>query len=173
MKNFEKLSIVVPCYNEEETIMLFFEEVEKYKKKIGLKLEYIFVNDGSKDNTLNVLKKLYSENKDFVKYISFSRNFGKESAMLAGLKESTGDLITIMDVDLQDPPEIIPEMIKKMKKENLDCVGSRRTTRKGEPPIRSFFARKFYQIINKISDTEKEDGVRDFRLMERKMVDAI
>ena len=159
MKNFEKLSIVVPCYNEEETIMLFFEEVEKYKKKIGLKLEYIFVNDGSKDNTLNVLKKLYSENKDSVKYISFSRNFGKESAMLAGLKESTGDLITIMDVDLQDPPEIIPEMIKKMKKENLDCVGSRRTTRKGEPPIRSFFARKFYQIINKISDTEMVDAI--------------
>ena len=173
MKNFEKLSIVVPCYNEEETIMLFFEEVEKYKKKIGLKLEYIFVNDGSKDNTLNVLKKLYSENKDSVKYISFSRNFGKESAMLAGLKESTGDLITIMDVDLQDPPEIIPEMIKKMKKENLDWVGSRRTTRKGEPPIRSFFARKFYKIINKISDTEMVDGVRDFRLMKRKMVDAI
>ena len=159
MKNFEKLSIVVPCYNEEETIMLFFEEVEKYKKKIGLKLEYIFVNDGSKDNTLNVLKKLYSENKDSVKYISFSRNFGKESAMLAGLKESTGDLITIMDVDLQDPPEIIPEMIKKMKKENLDCVGSRRTTRKGEPPIRSFFARKFYKIINKISDTEMVDAI--------------
>ncbi len=173
MKKFEKLSIVVPCYNEEETIMLFFEEVEKYKKKIGLKLEYIFINDGSKDNTLNVLKKLYSENKESVKYISFSRNFGKESAMLAGLKESTGDLITIMDVDLQDPPEIIPEMIKKMKKENLDCVGSRRTTRKGEPPIRSFFARKFYQIINKISDTEMVDGVRDFRLMKRKMVDAI
>ena len=109
-----------------------------------MKLEYIFVNDGSKDNTLNVLKKLYSKNKDSVKYISFSRNFGKESAMLAGLKESTGDLITIMDVDLQDPPEIIPEMIKKMKKEDLDCVGSRRTTRKGEPPIRSFFARKLY-----------------------------
>ena len=113
MKKFEKLSIVVPCYNEEETIMLFFEEVEKYKKKIGLKLEYIFVNDGSKDNTLNVLKKLYNENKESVKYISFSRNFGKESAMLAGLKESTGDLITIMDVDLQDPPEIIPEIDRK------------------------------------------------------------
>ena len=129
MKNFEKLSIVVPCYNEEETIMLFFEEVEKYKKKIGLKLEYIFVNDGSKDNTLNVLKKLYSENKDSVKYISFSRNFGKESAMLAGLKESTGDLITIMDVDLQDPPEIIPEMVKKMKEENISV---RELARKAE-----------------------------------------
>ena len=114
MNTFKKLSIVVPCYNEEETITIFYNEMEKNKKKIGLELEYIFVDDGSKDNTLNILKKLYNKNKGNIKYISFSRNFGKESAMLAGLKKFTGDLVTIMDVDLQDPPEIIPEMIKKL-----------------------------------------------------------
>ena len=173
MNTFKKLSIIVPCYNEEETINIFHKEMEKNKKKIGLELEYIFVDDGSKDNTLNILKKLYNKNKENIKYISFSRNFGKESAMLAGLKKSTGDLVTIMDVDLQDPPEIIPEMVKKMKEENLDWVGSKRVTRTGEPPIRSFFAKTFYQIINKISDTEMVDGVRDFRLMKRKVVDAI
>ena len=173
MNKFKKLSVVVPCYNEEETINIFHKEMEKNKKKIGLELEYIFVDDGSKDNTLNILKKLYNKNKGNIKYISFSRNFGKEAAMLAGLKKSTGDLVTIMDVDLQDPPEIIPEMVKKMKEENLDWVGSKRVTRTGEPPIRSFFDKKFYQIINKISDTEMVDGVRDFRLMKRKVVDAI
>ena len=173
MNTFKKISIIVPCYNEEETINIFHKEMEKNKKKIGLELEYIFVDDGSKDNTLNILKKLYKKNKGNIKYISFSRNFGKESAMLAGLKKSTGDLVTIMDVDLQDPPEIIPEMIKKLKEENLDWVGSKRVTRTGEPPIRSFFAKTFYQIINKISDTEMVDGVRDFRLMKRKVVDAI
>lgn len=173
MNTFKKLSIIVPCYNEEETINIFHKEMEKNKKKIGLELEYIFVDDGSKDNTLNILKKLYNKNKGNIKYISFSRNFGKEAAMLAGLKKSTGDLVTIMDVDLQDPPEIIPEMVKKMKEENLDWVGSKRVTRTGEPPIRSFFAKTFYQIINKISDTEMVDGVRDFRLMKRKVVDAI
>ena len=117
MNTFKKLSIIVPCYNEEETINIFHKEMEKNKKKIGLELEYIFVDDGSKDNTLNILKKLYNKNKGNIKYISFSRNFGKEAAMLAGLKKSTGDLVTIMDVDLQDPPEIIPEMVKKMKEE--------------------------------------------------------
>ena len=166
------ISIIVPCFNEQEVIPIFFNELEKTRKKLNTDFEYIFIDDGSTDGTLDVIRSL-SKEKNYVRFISFSRNFGKESAMLAGLKESTGDLITIMDVDLQDPPEIIPEMIKKMKKENLDCVGSRRTTRKGEPPIRSFFARKFYQIINKISDTEMVDGVRDFRLMKRKMVDAI
>lgn len=172
MKKFKKLSVVVPCYNEEQTIMIFFKEMEKYKKKIGVELEYIFIDDGSKDNTLKILQELHEKNKS-VKYISFSRNFGKEAAMLAGLRKTTGDLITIMDVDLQDPPEIIPEMIKKMQEDNLDWVGSKRVTRTGEPPIRSFFARKFYQLMNKISDTEMVDGVRDFRLMKRKVVDAI
>ena len=157
MNKFKKLSVVVPCYNEEQTIMIFFKEMEKYKKKIGVELEYIFIDDGSKDNTLKILKELHEKNKS-VKYISFSRNFGKEAAMLAGLKKTTGDLITIMDVDLQDPPEIIPEMIKKMQEDNLDWVGSKRVTRTGEPPIRSFFARKFYQLMNKISDTEMVDG---------------
>ena len=172
MNKLKKLSVVVPCYNEEQTIMIFFKEMEKYKKKIGVELEYIFIDDGSKDNTLKILQELHEKNKS-VKYISFSRNFGKEAAMLAGLRKATGDLITIMDVDLQDPPEIIPEMIKKMQEDNLDWVGSKRVTRTGEPPIRSFFARKFYQLMNKISDTEMVDGVRDFRLMKRKVVDAI
>ena len=134
MNKFKKLSVVVPCYNEEQTIMIFFKEMEKNKKKIGVELEYIFIDDGSKDNTLKILKELHEENKS-VKYISFSRNFGKEAAMLAGLRKTTGDLITIMDVDLQDPPEIIPEMIKKIQEDNLDWVGSksnknRRTTNK-------------------------------------------
>lgn len=172
MREFKKLSIVVPCYNEEETIKIFYNEVEKYKKEIGLELEYIFINDGSKDKTLEVLREISKENNN-IKYLSFSRNFGKESAMYAGLKYSTGDLITIMDADLQDPPEMLPVMLKKLNENDLECVGTRRETRKGEPPIRSFFARMFYKLINKISDTEVVDGARDFRLMTRKMVNVI
>lgn len=172
MREFKKLSIVVPCYNEEETIKIFYNEVEKYKKEIGLELEYIFINDGSKDKTLEVLREISKENNN-IKYLSFSRNFGKESAMYAGLKYSSGDLITIMDADLQDPPEMLPVMLKKLNENDLECVGTRRETRKGEPPIRSFFARMFYKLINKISDTEVIDGARDFRLMTRKMVNVI
>lgn len=172
MRKFKTLSIVVPCYNEEETIKIFYNEVEKYKKEIGLELEYIFINDGSKDKTLEVLREISKENNN-IKYLSFSRNFGKESAMYAGLKYSTGDLITIMDADLQDPPEMLPVMLKKLNENDLECVGTRRETRKGEPPIRSFFARMFYKLINKISDTEVIDGARDFRLMTRKMVNVI
>lgn len=167
------LSIVVPCYNEEESIPLFFEEVEKVSTNINESIEYIFVNDGSKDKTLSVLRKLHRENPAKVRYLSFSRNFGKEAGLYAGLKESKGRLVTVMDVDLQDPPELLPQMIQMIEDEQLDCVGTRRADREGEPVVRSFFARMFYKLVNKIGDTEMVDGARDFRLMTRQMVDAI
>ena len=151
---------------------LFFTEMENMKKTITHDLEYIFINDGSKDLTLQVLRDLAIKH-NFVRYISFSRNFGKEAALYAGLQAATGDLITVMDVDLQDPPELLPKMIEMIETSDVDCVGTRRADRKGEPPIRSFFAKKFYQLINKISDTEMVDGARDYRLMTRQMVDAI
>ena len=167
----EKLSIVVPCYNEEESIPYFYEEIKKVKKELKIELELIFVNDGSKDDTLKTIKDLTKDKE--VKYISFSRNFGKEAAMWAGLNNSTGDYVTIMDSDLQDPPALLPEMLRLIKEENYDIVGTRRVTRKGEPPIRSFFARCFYKIINKMSKVEMVDGARDFRLMTRQVVDSI
>ena len=166
------LSIIIPCFKEEEAIPLFFTEMENMKKTITHDLEYIFINDGSKDLTLQVLRDLAIKH-NFVRYISFSRNFGKEAALYAGLQAATGDLITVMDVDLQDPPELLPKMIEMIETSDVDCVGTRRADRKGEPPIRSFFAKKFYQLINKISDTEMVDGARDYRLMTRQMVDAI
>lgn len=167
----EKISIIVPSYNEEESIVFFYKEVKKVFKKIKIDLELIFVNDGSKDNTLDVIKSL-SDDK-CVKFISFSRNFGKEAAMLAGLDYCTGDFVTVMDCDLQDPPSLLPEMIRLIKEEGYDIIGSRRVTRKGEPPIRSFFARMFYKIINRMSKVEMVDGARDFRLMTRQVVDSI
>ncbi|WP_315305971.1 glycosyltransferase family 2 protein [Enterococcus devriesei] len=166
------LSIIVPCFNEEEAIPLFFVEMEKIKKQVLQDFEYIFVNDGSKDRTLEVLRQLAREH-DFVRYISFSRNFGKEAALYAGLQASKGELVTVMDVDLQDPPELLPRMIEMIETSDIDCVGTRRADRTGEPPIRSFFAKKFYQLINRISDTEMVDGARDYRLMTRQMVDAV
>ncbi|MDT2827524.1 glycosyltransferase family 2 protein [Enterococcus viikkiensis] len=166
------LSIIVPCFNEEEAIPLFFVEMEKIKKQVLQDFEYIFVNDGSKDRTLEVLRQLAREH-DFVRYISFSRNFGKEAALYAGLQASKGALVTVMDVDLQDPPELLPRMIEMIETSDIDCVGTRRADRTGEPPIRSFFAKKFYQLINRISDTEMVDGARDYRLMTRQMVDAV
>lgn len=167
----EKLSVIIPCYNEEETIKIYISEMQEIEKKIPLLFEYIFVNDGSKDDTLGVLKYVANEYRN-IKYISFSRNFGKEAALLAGLKISTGDYVTVMDVDLQDPPELLPEMYQKMQ-EGYDIVGTRRSNRIGEPIIRSFFAKKFYKLINSISDTEMIDGARDFRLMTRQVVDSI
>lgn len=165
-----KVSIVVPCYNEEKTVPLFFNEVEKFK---GIhEFEYLFIDDGSRDNTLQAIKALANDH-EYVRFISFSRNFGKEAALYAGLQASTGDLVSVMDVDLQDPPDLLPEMIETIMQSDIDCVGTRRSTRDGEPPIRSFFAKKFYQLINKISDTEMVDGARDFRLMTRQMVEAI
>ena len=170
------ISVVVPCFNEEESIRLFYDEfvIRTVSLRQKNKFELIFVDDGSKDSTLKVIKELInSVNEDNIKYISFSRNFGKEAAIYAGLKESTGDFISIMDVDLQDPPELLVEMYERMINNGLDCVATRRETRKGEPVIRSFFARLFYKLINKFSETEIVDGARDFRLMTRQMVDAV
>ncbi|KSU06243.1 MAG: glycosyltransferase family 2 protein [Lactococcus lactis] len=166
-----KLSIVVPVYNEEESIEIFIKEVEEKTKSLPLEKIFYFVNDGSTDKTLKIIKKL-AEKRDDIQYISFSRNFGKEAALLAGLEVAVGDFVTIMDVDLQDPPEILPEMFEKLQ-EGYDVVGTRRTSRTGEPPIRSFFAKLFYKIINKISKTQIVDGARDYRLMTRQVVDSI
>ena len=170
----KKISIIIPCYNEEQSIPFFYEEINKISNKIKKEFEFIFVNDGSKDNTISIIKE-YSKKDKRVKYINFSRNFGKEAAMYAGLEYSTGDYIAIMDADLQDPPSLLPEMISILEDKNndYDCVGTRRVTRKGEPPIRSFFARMFYKIINKISKIEMVDGARDYRLMTRQMVNSI
>ena len=169
----EKISVVVPCYNEEKAIPIFYKEMNKVMVKMKkLDFELIFVDDGSSDSTLEVCKNLAKEDKR-VRYISFSRNFGKEAGIYAGLNKSTGDYVTLMDVDLQDPPELLPKMYNLIKEEGYDSVGTRRVTRKGEPPIRSFFARCFYKLINKMSKTEMVDGARDYRLMTRKMVNSI
>ena len=170
----EKISIIVPCYNEQESIKLFFEEAERVKNQDFQyeEFEYIFVDDGSKDNTLQKIKELANAHEN-VRYISFSRNFGKESAMLAGLDEATGDYITLMDADLQDPPSLLKKMFDMIKQEGYDCIATRRINRKGEPPIRSFFAKCFYKLINHISDVEMVDGARDFRLMTKQMAENI
>ena len=170
----DKISVIVSCYNEEESLPLFYKEMERVRQKDfeGIDFEYIFVNDGSKDKTLEEIKKLREQDKK-VRYISFSRNFGKEAAMLAGLDASTGDYVTLMDADLQDPPALLRKMYDIIKNDGYDCVGTRRVTRKGEPPIRSFFARIFYKLINKMSKVEMVDGARDYRLMTRQMVDSI
>ncbi|AGU76324.1 glycosyltransferase family 2 protein [Streptococcus intermedius] len=167
------ISIIIPCFNEEASLPLFYAEMEKIKQQIKEGFEYIFVNDGSKDRTLQVLRDLNQTDRN-VHYLSFSRNFGKEAALYAGLQHATGDYVTVMDADLQDPPALLIQM-KNMLDENaeLDCVGTRRTTREGEPLIRSFFAKMFYKLINKISQVEMVDGARDFRLMRRQMVDAV
>ena len=167
------LSIIVPCYNEEQALPFFYQEIDKVSKELKeLNFELIFVNDGSKDKTLEVLKEYHKKDKR-VRYISFSRNFGKESAMYAGLEHSKGDYVTIMDADLQDPPSLLKEMYRLVSEEGYDCVGTRRVTRKGEPPIRSFCARLFYKLINRLSKVEMVDGARDYRFMSRKMVNAI
>ena len=168
----EVISIIIPCYNEEDSIPLIYNELKKVSNNMKYDFEFIFVNDGSIDNSLSVLKKLSAKDKQ-VKYIHFSRNFGKEAAMYAGLSKSKGDYITIMDADLQDPPSLLPEMLRLIKEEGYDSVGTRRVSRKGEPKIRSFFARKFYKIINKLSKIEMVDGARDYRLMTRQMVNSI
>ncbi len=170
----KKLTVVVPCYNEEKALPFFIEEMSVQSKNIQYEIEYLFVNDGSKDKTFNVLldlKQKYDHMK--IHIINFSRNFGKEAGMLAGLKNSTGDLVVIMDADMQDPPFLLPKMIDLVENNDVDSVATYRVTRKGEPPIRSFFARKFYSIINRISEIDIVDGSRDYRLMTRRMVDAI
>ena len=168
----KKLSVVIPCYNEEEAVPLFYEAFLKETKGMPAEFEFVFVDDGSRDGTLRQFEQLH-ERDERVHYISFSRNFGKESAMFAGMEAATGDYVAIMDVDLQDPPALLPEMLEAIENDGYDCVASRRVTRKGEPPIRSFFARAFYKLINSISKTEIVDGARDFRLMTRQMVNAI
>lgn len=168
----DKISLVVPCYNEEATIEIFYHEVLKYEKEIAAELEFCFVDDGSSDRTLEILRNL-SDQDSRVHYVSFSRNFGKEAGLYAGLKLSTGNYVATMDVDLQDPPKLLPEMYHIVKTEDYDCVATKRSTRKGEPVVRSWFARRFYRLINAISDTEIVDGARDYRFMSRTMVNAI
>lgn len=168
----KRISIIVPCYNEEETVEIFYRETEKMRKQlVHYNFEYIFVNDGSNDQTLSKLRQL-AKNEN-VHYLSFSRNFGKESALYAGLREANGDFVTVMDADLQDPPELLIEMVRILEQGEYDCVGTRRINRRGEPSIRSWFARKFYQLINRIGEVEMVDGARDFRLMTRQMVDSV
>ena len=167
------LSVVVPCYNEEETVELFYDALTNVLKTMDMEYEIIFVNDGSEDSTLEKLTGLYNKAGGKVKIIDFSRNFGKESAMLAGLREAKGDYVTVMDTDLQDPPEYLPKMFEVMEKNGDDVVGTRRVTRKGEPKIRSWFARQFYKLINRYTEVEIVDGARDFRLMKRQVVDSI
>lgn len=168
-----KISIVVPCYNEQEVLMLHYEEMKKVMKIMkDVSFEIIYIDDGSSDNTLNILKDLHRIDTR-CKYISFSRNYGKESAMYAGLEHSQGDYVAIMDADLQDPPTLLPKMYKILEEEDYDCVATRRADRKGEARIRSYLSEKFYKIINKVSETEIVDGARDFRLMNRKMVNAV
>lgn len=168
------MSLVVPCYNEEKALPLFYEEACRVLRTFCATrpVEFIFVDDGSSDQTLQVMQML-AEKDERIRYLSFSRNFGKEAAMLAGLQAASGDYVAIMDADMQDPPSLLPDMLRGIEEEGYDCVATRRVSRKGEPPIRSFFARVFYRLINKISRTDIVDGARDFRLMTRPVADAI
>ncbi|QIK61618.1 glycosyltransferase family 2 protein [Dysgonomonas sp. HDW5A] len=169
----DKISAIVPCYNEEQALPYLYEELTRVAQQMsGQDFEFIFVNDGSKDKTLEVIKALRKKD-NRVRYVSFSRNFGKEAAIYAGLEAATGDYIAMLDADLQDPPHLLIEMYQTLQEKEYDCVATRREDRKGEPVLRSFFAKKFYQLINKISDTEIVDGARDFRLMTRPMVNSI
>ena len=169
----DKISIIVPCYNEEKSLPLFYEELIKNINEFqNSEFEILFINDGSTDGTLEQIKKL-AESDTRIKYISFSRNFGKESAIYAGLEKSTGDFVTIMDADLQDPPALLKEMYSAVTVEDYDAVGTRRTNRKGEPIVRSFFAKLFYKIINRMSKIEMVDGARDYVFMKKNVVDAI
>ncbi|MBQ3223305.1 MAG: glycosyltransferase family 2 protein [Clostridia bacterium] len=170
----DKITVIVPCYNEQEVLPLFLQATDKIARKMqGAELTYLFVDDGSHDETLSLLRKFAAERKD-VRYLSFSRNFGKEAAMLAGLEHAEGDFVAVMDADLQDPPELLLKMYETLKADpTADVAAARRETREGEPPVRSFFARMFYKLINKMSKTEIVDGARDFRLMRRRVVKAI
>ena len=167
-----KISLIVPCYNEEDSLPFFYKEAMKILVGLGEDFELLFVDDGSSDKTLQLLEG-FSEQNSSAKYLSFSRNFGKESAIYAGLCNAEGDFIAVMDADMQDPPSLLPEMLQILERGEYDSVATRRSTRKGEPPLRSFFSRKFYQIINRISDADIVDGARDFRLMKREMAQAI
>jgi glycosyltransferase involved in cell wall biosynthesis len=172
VKLLKLVSIIVPCYNEDESVNLFYSEVNPILAEIKeIKYEFIFVNDGSKDKTIQIIKELTNKESN-VRYINFSRNFGKEAAMLAGIEAARGDAVILMDVDLQDPPNLLPMMIEDWLECGYDVVYTRRSTRSGEPPIRSWFAKQFYKFINKMSDVQIVDGARDYRLMDRKVVDS-
>ena len=166
------ISIIVPCFNEEESLPLFYRETVSVLNSLKTDYELLFVNDGSSDRTLSILKEFAGKD-EHVRYISFARNFGKESAMYAGFSNVRGDYVAVMDADLQDPPSLLPEMLKILETGEYDSVATRRTDRKGEPPVRSWFARQFYRLINRYSDADIVDGARDFRLMKREMADAI
>lgn len=169
----KKISVIVPCYNEEEVLKIFYDEINNVSKQMNeYDFQFVFVDDGSRDNTLEIMKSI-AENDERVVFIAFSRNFGKEAAMLAGLSNADGDYVAVMDADMQDPPSLLPEMAAVLEEGEYDSVATRRVDRIGEPPVRSFFARRFYKIINKISDADIVDGARDYRLMKRDMVDAV
>ena len=168
----DKISIIVPCWNEEAALPIYYKEMSRIMGQMDAEFELIFVDDGSADKTLEEMKKLH-EIDARCRYLSFSRNFGKEAAMYAGFCNSDGDYAAVMDADMQDPPSLLPEMLNCLETEDYDSVATRRVSRIGEPPIRSFFARKFYKLINKISDADIVDGARDFRLMRKEMVDSI
>ncbi len=172
MSSKKMLSVVVPCYNEEEVIEIFYKEVIKVLENLDADFEIIFIDDGSNDNTLNKIKKLKESDKN-IRYISFSRNFGKEAAIFSGFRESKGDYVVLMDADLQHPPKTITQMYEYIKTDEFDIIATKRVNRKGEPKIRSFFARRFYKIANKMSDVKLVDGAMDFRMMKRVVVDAI
>lgn len=173
MVGTDKISVVVPCYNEQEALPLFYKEITHVAAAMkDVTFELLFIDDGSKDNTLPLLRELASKDPR-VRFISFSRNFGKESGILAGLEAATGNYIALMDADLQDPPSLLPAMYRAVTEEGYDCAATCRTTREGEPPVRSFFARMFYKLMNRISDADIVDGARDYRFMRRSMVDAI
>jgi glycosyltransferase involved in cell wall biosynthesis len=168
----KKITIIVPCYNEQEALPIFHRETTAVLNTLDYEYELLFVNDGSKDQTLSILKGLAAED-THVTYLSFSRNFGKEAAMYAGFCNAHGDYVAVMDADLQDPPSLLPQMLELLESGEYDSVATRRVSREGEPPIRSWFAKQFYKIINRISDADIVDGARDFRLMKREMVEAI
>ena len=172
MKAPKLLSIIVPCYNEEPALQLFYDAIQKVAPDLPTELEFIFVDDGSRDGTLQKIQQLHAQDPR-IRFVSFSRNFGKEAALLAGLDHARGDVVVTMDADLQDPPALLPEMYQLIQTGDYDQVGTRRVTRKGEPPIRSFFARRFYCLINHMSKVELVDGARDYRMMTRPVVDAL
>lgn len=168
------LSLIIPCYNEQESLSWFMRELARVLPLLGkgVQTEVLMVNDGSTDDTLEVIRALAQEY-DYVRYLSFSRNFGKESAMLAGFTAAKGDYVAVMDADLQDPPALLPELLHAVREEGYDCAGTRRVSRKGEPPVRSFFARMFYRLINTVSQTRLVDGARDYKLLSRQAVNAL
>lgn len=171
MRN-EKLTIIVPCYNESEALPFLYREVASVADSMECTCELLLINDGSRDDTLRVMKEL-SERDVRVKYLSFARNFGKEAALYAGLCNAKGDYVAVMDADLQDPPSLLPRMLEILRSGEYDTVATRRQDRKGEPPVRSWFAHKFYSTMRRLSDADMVDGARDFRLMTRKVVDAV